>query len=122
VTGRVKSIRGQGAKLVFIDLEAESQKVQLMCTAQDYKGGNFEEILQSVKRGDIIGAEGRPGKTKTGELSVRPEIVVSLSYCMHMLPKVEGDKQVLNKDTRFRQRYLDLIMNNGVKKIFRTRN
>ena len=122
VTGRVKSIRGQGAKLIFIDLEAEGAKVQLMCTASDYKGGNFEDIHSSVRRGDIVGAEGKPGRSKNGELSVRPEIVVSLSYCLHMLPKTDGEKNVLNKDTRYRQRYLDLIMNNHVKKIFRTRN
>ena len=41
---------------------------------------------------------------------------------MHMLPKTEGDKNVLNKDTRYRPRYLDLIMNNHVKKIFKVRN
>lgn len=122
VTGRVKSIRGQGAKLVFIDLEAEGAKVQLMCTAQDYQGGNFDDLLHSIKRGDIIGAEGRAGRSKTGELSICPTIVVSLSYCMHMLPKTDGDKNVLNKDTRYRQRYLDLIMNNHVKKIFKVRN
>jgi lysyl-tRNA synthetase class 2 len=92
-----------------------------MCTAADYKG-TFADLHASVRRGDIIGAEGKPGRSKNGELSVRPEIVVSLSYCMHMLPKTEGDKNVLNKDTRYRQRYLDLIMNNHVKKIFRVRN
>jgi len=41
---------------------------------------------------------------------------------MHMLPKTDGEKNVLNKDTRYRQRYLDMIMNNPVKKIFKTRN
>jgi len=41
---------------------------------------------------------------------------------LHMLPKTDGEKNVLNKDTRYRQRYLDLIMNNPVKKIFRIRN
>lgn len=108
--------------MIFIDLEAEGAKVQLMCTAQDYKGGVFEDIGASVRRGDILGAEGKPGRSKNGELSIRPDIVVSLSYCMHMLPKTDGDKQTLNKDTRYRQRYLDLIMNNNVKKIFHRRN
>jgi lysyl-tRNA synthetase, class II len=70
----------------------------------------------------MIGVEGVPGRSKTGELSIRPIRITSLSYCMHMLPKTEGDKNVLNKDTRYRQRYLDLIMNNNVKKIFQTRN
>lgn len=75
-----------------------------------------------MKRGDIIGVEGNPGKTKTGELSLRPTRIESLSYCMHMLPKAKEGENVLNKDTRYRQRYLDLIMNNPVKDIFKTRN
>ena len=53
---------------------------------------------------------------------MRPTKIVSLSYCLHMLPKREGDKQVMTKDTRYRQRYLDLIVNNPIKKIFDTRN
>ena len=122
VTGRVIVIREQGAKLLFIDLEAESVKVQIMCTADNYKGEFFSELSTSIRRGDIIGVEGHPGRSKTGELSIRPGIVVSLSYCMHMLPKTDGEKNVLNKDTRYRQRYLDLIMNNHVKKIFKVRN
>lgn len=55
-----------------------------------------------MRRGDIIGVEGTPGRSKSGELSVRPTSIVSLSYCMHMLPRAEADKNVLNKDTRFR--------------------
>ena len=66
--------------------------------------------------------EGNPGKTKNGELSVRPTKVVALSYCMHMLPKTDGETNPLNKDTRYRQRYLDLIVNNKVKDIFIVRN
>jgi len=75
-----------------------------------------------LKRGDIIGVKGVPGRTKTGELSIRPTEIVPLSYCMHMLPRAKEGENVLNKDTRYRQRYLDLIMNNPVKKIFETRN
>jgi lysyl-tRNA synthetase class 2 len=41
-----------------------------------------------LKNGDIIGVEGVPGRTKTGEISIRPKQIVQLSYCLHMLPKV----------------------------------
>ena len=75
-----------------------------------------------MRRGDIIGIEGNPGRSETGELSVRPTKIVSLSYCMHMIPKRQGEDYVLNQDTRYRQRYLDLILHNPVKKIFDTRN
>jgi lysyl-tRNA synthetase class 2 len=117
------TIRSSGAKLIFFDLEGDSAKIQLMATAANFTGGNFDDLHTSIKRGDIIGVEGQPGRSKTGELSIRPSSIISLSYCMHMLPpKIDGEKNVLNKDTRYRQRYLDLIMNNPVKKIFRTRN
>lgn len=66
---------------------------------------------------------GNPGKTKTGELSVRPTKIESLSYCLHMLPTAHATTgHVLNKDTRYRQRYLDLLMNGYVKKTFKIRN
>jgi lysyl-tRNA synthetase class 2 len=123
ITGRVMTIRASGAKLLFIDLEGDSAKVQLMATANEYKGGAFDELAASLKRGDIVGIEGQPGRSKPGELSIRVTSLVQLSYCLHMLPpKIDGEKNVLTKDTRYRQRYLDLIMNNPVKKIFRTRN
>jgi lysyl-tRNA synthetase, class II len=123
VTGRIVNIRSQGAKLIFIDLEGDSTRIQVMANANSYAGDQqFEELHVSLRRGDIIGVEGVPGRSKSGELSIRPKKIVSLSYCMHMLPKSDGVKNVLNKDTRYRQRYLDLIMNNPVKKIFRTRN
>ena len=92
-----------------------------MASENGYKVGNFMDLHNSLRRGDIIGVEGNPGRSKTNELSIRPTNIVSLSYCMHMLPKTVGDENVLNKDTRYRQRYLDLIMNNSVKKIFKTR-
>jgi lysyl-tRNA synthetase class 2 len=121
LAGRVLTIRQSGAKLAFIDLEGDSIKIQLMCTAQNYKG-DFSDF-ENVKRGDFIGVHGQPGRTKAGELSVRPNKIEMLSYCLHMLPTRDADdKNVLNKDTRYRQRYLDLIMNNPVKKIFQKRN
>ena len=121
VTGRVVNIRASGAKLIFIDIEGDTKKLQIFANAANYSG-EFDELHASLRRGDMIGVEGVPGRSKTGELSIRPIRITSLSYCMHMLPKTEGDKNVLNKDTRYRQRYLDLIMNNNVKKIFQTRN
>lgn len=114
-------IRQQSNKLIFIDIEGDQHKLQLFCNAGMYKG-DFEALKANVKRGDIIGVEGQPGRTNTGELSVRPTEITQLSYCMHMMPAREGDKNVLTKDTRYRQRYLDLIMNNPVKKIFKRRN
>jgi lysyl-tRNA synthetase class 2 len=115
------AVRGAGNALIFIDLEGDQAKVQVMAQADHYQG-EFTALHATLRRGDIIGVEGCPGRSKTGELSLRPTKIVSLSYCMHMLPKRQGEQQVLNQDTRYRQRYLDLILHNPVKQIFNTRN
>ena len=121
VTGRIMMLRPSGAKLIFIDLVEDQMKVQIFANATNYEG-DFEFLHKTLKRGDLIGVKGVPGRTKTGELSIRPTHIEPLSYCMHMLPRAKEGENVLNKDTRYRQRYLDLIMNNPVKKIFETRN
>jgi len=118
LTGRIQQIRAAGSKLIFIDLEGDQAKVQII-TSQDGYVGEFDALHSTLRRGDIIGLEGAPGRSKTGELSVKAVKVISLSYCMHMLPKKDA---ALNKDTRYRKRYLDLITNNSVKQIFKTRN
>jgi len=79
----------------------------------------FMKIVSVVKRGDIIGIKGNPGKTKAGEFSLRPNKIKLLSPCLHMLPT--GRSGLKDQETRFRQRYLDLIVNNNVKKTFQTR-
>ncbi|CDW73340.1 lysyl-trna synthetase [Stylonychia lemnae] len=122
ITGRVISIRNSGAKLIFIDLQGDDNKVQIFANAANYTG-EFDTLLARIKRGDIIGVEGQPGRTKTGELSVRPTLITSLSYCLHQLPSQHTiDTKGLTKDTRFRQRYLDLLTNPRTKKTFRVRN
>merc|ERR1719322_1590639 len=61
------------------------------------------------RHGDIIGVVGHPGKTKKGELSVIPVKMTLLSPCLHMLPHLHYGLK--DKETRYRQRYLDLILN-----------
>ena len=114
LTGRILAIRGAGSNLIFIDLEGDCAKVQILAQADFYQG-EFTMLHSQLRRGDIIGVEGCPGRSKTNELSVRPTRIISLSYCMHQLPKRQGEQQVLTKDTRYRQRYLDLILHNPVK-------
>merc|ERR1719223_932251 len=80
----------------------------------------FDDLIATVRRGDIIGVTGTPARSKRGELSIHPTSAQLLSPCLHMLPtEVTGLK---NGETRFRQRYLDLIMNDHVRKIFYTRS
>jgi lysyl-tRNA synthetase class 2 len=96
-----------------------------MCSAENHKGTkSFEETHANVRRGDIIGVIGFPGRTSPkggeGELSVNAYDVIQLSYCLHMLPKPEFGLK--DQETRYRQRYLDLIVNPEVKRIFNIRN
>lgn len=80
----------------------------------------YEAIHELVKRGDIVGLTGRPSRTQKGELSISPSHMVLLTPNLHQLPKEHfGLKDV---ETRYRKRYLDLIMNDDTRKIFITRS
>ena len=125
VAGRVNSIRKSGSSLIFYDIKSGDAKIQIYVNKQNHKGTkSFEDTHDPIRRGDFIGVIGHPGRTnpkeKEGELSVSATDVIPLSYCLHMLPKVEtGLKET---ETRFRQRYLDLLMNPEVKRNFVMRN
>ncbi|KAB1273118.1 Lysine--tRNA ligase [Camelus dromedarius] len=76
----------------------------------------FIRINNKLRRGDIIGVQGNPGKTKKGELSIIPYEITLLSPCLHMLPHLHFGLK--DKETRYRQRYLDLILNDFVRQKF----
>ena len=117
MAGRILSKRGQG-KLMFYDLHADGIKIQIMSDLSSYEGGEeaFRVIHTLVKRGDIVGVVGHPGKSKKGELSIFPTKIVMLSPCLHMLPT--GYSGLKNQEVRYRQRYLDLILNNETRRVF----
>uniref|UniRef100_A0A6Q2YL71 Lysine--tRNA ligase n=1 Tax=Esox lucius TaxID=8010 RepID=A0A6Q2YL71_ESOLU len=120
VAGRVHAKRASGAKLIFYDLRGEGVKLQVMATNRNYKSEDeFGHINNKLRRGDIIGVRGNPGKTKKGELSIIPIEMTLLSPCLHMLPHLHFGLK--DKETRFRQRYLDLILNDFVRQKFLTR-
>ncbi|CAF0707129.1 unnamed protein product [Brachionus calyciflorus] len=120
VAGRVYSKRAMGQKLRFYDLRAESQKIQIMANANFYKSQEeFTKINERIKLGDIVGVVGQPCRTKAGELSVRPSEIIILTPCLHQMPHMHYGLK--DKETRFRQRYLDLMMNDWVKQKFVTK-
>uniref|UniRef100_T1PAJ7 Lysine--tRNA ligase n=1 Tax=Musca domestica TaxID=7370 RepID=T1PAJ7_MUSDO len=120
IAGRVHAIRESGAKLIFYDLRGEGVKLQVMANAKLYKDEqSFEVDTGKIRRGDIIGINGFPAKTKKGELSIVPKEIKLLSPCLHMLPHLHFGLK--DKETRYRQRYLDLILNNRVRDIFQIR-
>jgi lysyl-tRNA synthetase class 2 len=120
VAGRALSKRGQG-KLMFYDLHGEGLKIQIMSDVSKYDGGEdaFRQIHALIKRGDIVGVRGFPGKSKKGELSIFPSHIELLSPCLHMLPK--SHTGLKNQEVRYRQRYLDLILNDETRRVFNIR-
>ncbi|XP_012251196.2 lysine--tRNA ligase isoform X2 [Athalia rosae] len=120
IAGRVHAIRESGAKLIFYDLRGEGMKIQVMVNARHYQGEEkFFTDTAKIRRGDIIGIVGNPGKTKKGEFSIMPKSITLLSPCLHMLPHLHFGLR--DKETRFRQRYLDLILNEKVRQTFHVR-
>jgi len=122
VAGRIVSIRSAGASLVFYDLTADGAKLQILCDKREYESEEaFAAIVNVLRRGDIIGARGFPAraKSKAAELSVVPIEIQLLSPCLHMLPK--GRYGLKDQETRYRQRYLDLMLNDHVRRTFQVR-
>ncbi|KAJ6028529.1 lysyl-tRNA synthetase [Penicillium herquei] len=125
IAGRIYTKRSSGTKLYFYDIRAEGIKIQVMCQAQHATGNvPFEEQHEQLRRGDIIGIVGFPGRTAPknrpdGELSIFANEVTLLSPCLHAIPSERFGLQ--DKEQRFRQRYLDLIMNDRARNTFRTR-
>ncbi|CAG0894730.1 unnamed protein product [Darwinula stevensoni] len=122
VSGRIHAIRESGAKLAFYDLRGEGVKIQVMANARYYENGleSFLKDTAKFRRGDILGCIGYPGKTKKGELSIIPKRMQLLSPCLHMLPRLHFG--IKDKETRYRQRYLDMIINEHVREKFYTRS
>merc|ERR1712002_660051 len=119
VAGRIHAKRLSGPKLIFYDLRGEGVKIQIMAD-QRASEQDFGYIHGKLRRGDIVGVYGKPGKTKKGELSIQPKRIELLSPCLHMLPHLHFGLK--DKETRFRQRYLDLILNDNVRQKFITRS
>ncbi|KAI4097756.1 MAG: hypothetical protein LQ344_000028 [Seirophora lacunosa] len=124
--GRIYTKRASGTKLVFYDIRAEGVKVQVMCQAQEAAGEvPFEEQHEHLRRGDIIGIVGYPGRTAPrnrpeGELSIFAREIILLTPCLHQIPSEHyGFK---DQEHRYRQRYLDLIMNDNSRNVFLTRS
>lgn len=121
LAGRITSMRSNSKKLVFIDIVADGAKIQLFANMSLY-GNNedFAKTMTIIKRGDIIGVKGPIGRTKKGEFSVAPTKIKLLSPCLRMLP--QSRVGLSDQETRYRQRYLDLIVNERTINIFKTRS
>ncbi|KAF9066440.1 lysyl-tRNA synthetase [Rhodocollybia butyracea] len=121
LSGRIHNIRASGQKLVFYDLHAEGMKVQIMATQQDAADpDSFIATHEIFKRGDVVGVVGTPSRTKKGELSISPSSMTLLAPNLHQLPSSHFGLK--DQETRYRKRYLDLIISENTRRIFITRS
>ncbi|WP_297980231.1 lysine--tRNA ligase [uncultured Oscillibacter sp.] len=117
VAGRIMSKRGMG-KAVFCDLQDVKGRIQLYVRVDELGEEEFAKF-KKTDIGDIVGVEGEVFKTKRGEISVKAHKVTLLSKSL--LPLPEKFHGLTDKETRYRQRYVDLIMNEDVRRTFQIR-
>ena len=118
LTGRIRAFRKQG-KAAFIVLEDCTAQIQLFCRVNDLPEDEWA-LLGQLDLGDIIGATGAVLRTRRGQLSIAPTHVELLSKSLRPLPeKFHG---LTDREVRYRQRYVDLIMNPEVRDTFRKRS
>lgn len=142
LAGRIHNIRASGQSLKFYDLHGEGKKVQIMAQKQyvsephdqtfsfrtydkqscrDAKDPEaFSSVHEHFRRGDIVGVIGTPSRTKKGELSISPSQMILLAPNLHQLPS--GHFGLKDQETRYRKRYLDLILSEDTRRIFITRS
>ena len=115
VAGRIVARREMG-KAAFIDLVDYSGKVQAYFKADAVGADSFKVFKELVDLSDFVGVKGSPFRTRSGELSISVESWAILTKALRPLPeKWHGLKDI---ETRYRQRYLDLIANSDVKEVF----
>jgi len=119
VAGRLLALRKQGKKVFFADLWDRSGKLQLY-VRQDAVGDTAFERFDTLDIGDIVGATGSLFRSKSGELTLRVEAFEVLTKALAPLPDKHHGLQDVEK--RYRQRYVDLIVNEDVRAIFLMRS
>lgn len=117
VAGRLMSKRGMG-KAVFCDMQDGAGRIQLYVRIDELGEKAFAKF-KKLDIGDIVGIEGEVFRTKRGEISIRAHKVTLLSKSL--LPLPEKFHGLTDRETRYRQRYVDLIMNPEVRRTFEIR-
>ena len=128
IAGRIMSVRLMG-KAAFFHLQDRQGRIQVYIR-KDKVGDNEFEIFKTLDIGDLVGIKGETFRTRTGEISVLAKECVLLAKSIRPLPivkeKIEEDErkvydQFADIEMRYRQRYVDLIVNPEVKDVFITR-
>ena len=119
LAGRMMSLRIHG-KISFAHIKDQTGKIQIYVARDDIGAEFYNKVFKKLDVGDIIGVRGVPFRTRTGELTIHCKEVTLLSKVLRPLPeKWHGLRDI---ETRYRQRYLDLIMNESSRKVFEIRS
>ncbi len=118
VAGRLMSKRGMG-KVSFCDLQDRSGRIQLYAREDELDAQAYDRF-RKYDIGDIVGVKGQVFRTQRGEMSVRVQEITLLSKSL--LPLPEKFHGLTDKETRYRQRYVDLIVNPEVRRNFEVRS
>jgi lysyl-tRNA synthetase, class II len=116
VAGRIGVMRGLGKKLAFAPLQDGSGRIQLVLHPNELP----PDVYEVLDPGDVVGACGTVMKTRTGEISVEASELTVLSKALRNPP--EKWHGLTNVETRYRQRYLDLMANPETRQVFMTRS
>lgn len=128
IAGRLMSIRKMG-KAGFGHIMDRTGRIQIY--VREEKGNNTYPIFQLLDIGDIIGVQGTVFQTRTGEITILVQTLSLLSKSLRPLPivkeKIQDDEKIVydafsDKETRYRQRYVDLLVNPEVKAVFLLRS
>ena len=128
IAGRLLAVRGKG-KTSFCNIQAQHKRLQIY-VRQDAIGESAFEMFNLCDIGDHLGVSGTLMRTKTGELTLRASAIELLSKSIRPLPipkvqEKDGQRivfdEVTDKEFRYRQRYVDLILNPHVAEVFRKR-
>ncbi len=124
LAGRVMDIRTVGKKLCFYSVRSNGFNIQFVQHITYFADTpSFESTIRNINRGDIIGVNGHPGKTRAGktgegELSLFPKSIILLTPCLHTIPKSFFGLQ--DEEMRVTKRYVDLMVNDKSIKTFKT--
>ncbi|MFH1362435.1 MAG: amino acid--tRNA ligase-related protein, partial [bacterium] len=118
IAGRIMTKRGHG-KASFANIQDETGRIQIYCR-QDVIGEEKYAIYKKLDIGDIIGVKGKVFKTKTDEITVKVSDFTILCKSLHPLPEKWHGLQ--DKELRYRERYVDLMVNPDVREVFKKRS
>ncbi len=118
LAGRIMARRSFG-KAAFIQIQDRKGRLQVFVRRDDVGEDCFDQF-RKMDIGDIVGVTGKPFRTQTDELSIRADSIRLLTKSLQVLP--EKWHGLTDVETRYRQRYLDLIVNPDVQEVFRKRS